>query len=122
MEKTYSYERKIELAVLFHYGRLEAVNKVLPVITVFSCTPLRESLSVNRPRMPQTITNPPMAKKNTGYPPIASIIPPKAITTTIATTGNMASTLSAVALFFGVVMSVIHALKAESLLVEPKRS
>ena len=73
------------------------------------------------PRIPQTITNPPMAKKNTGYPPIASIIPPKAITTTIATTGNMASTLSAVALFFGVVMSVIHALKAESLLVEPKK-
>ena len=35
MEKTYSYERKRELAVLVHYGRLEAVNKVLPVIAAF---------------------------------------------------------------------------------------
>ena len=99
MEKTYSYERKIELAVLFHYGRLEAVNKVLPVITAFFMYSASRIFKREQAENAADNNKSAYGKENTGYPPIASIIPPKAITTTIATTGNMASTLSAVALF-----------------------
>ncbi len=98
MEKTYSYERKIELAVLFHYGRLEAVNKVLPVITAFF---MYSASRIFKREQADTTDNNKSAygKEKYGITTIASIIPPKAITTTIGTTGNMASTLSAVALF-----------------------
>ena len=120
MEKTYSYERKIELAVLFHYGRLEAVNKVLPVITAFFM--YSASRIFKREQAENAADNNKSAYGKEKYGISADCVYHTSegdynYHRNNRQYGKHALGSSSV---FGVVMSVIHALKAESLLVEPK--